>query len=192
MKIIRAERLDKEKVLMTAAELADRDGLERLSLTTLATALGIRTPSLYTHIASLGELQRLIGLHGLGELNARIARAALGKSSEDAVQAFAVAYRKYVHEHPGVYAATLPTAPERGLEWEEAKEKIMETIGLVLKGFGLEGDEEIHVVRAMRSLVHGFATLEMSGSFKNPVDRDESFDRALSIFLAGLKRSGKA
>ena len=63
----------------------------------------------------------------------------------------------------------------------------METIGLTLKGFGLDGDEEIHVVRGLRSLIHGFATLEMSGSFKTPVDRDKSFDRILEIFLPGLR-----
>lgn len=191
MKTIRAERLDKEKVLATAAEMADREGLEKLSLTTLATVLGIRTPSLYTHIASLGELQRLIGLRGLAELNDRVARAALGKSSEDAERSVALAYRDYVHEHPGVYAATLPTAPESDQEWGEAKDRIMETLGLALKGLGLKGDEEIHVVRGLRSLVHGFATLEISGSFKNPVDRDESFEWILSIFLAGLKRKSR-
>ena len=72
MKTIPAERLDKEKVLRAAAEIADRDGLDGLSLTTLAAALGIRTPSLYTHIASFGDLRRLIGLRGLSELNDRI------------------------------------------------------------------------------------------------------------------------
>lgn len=45
----------------------------------------------------------------------------------------------------------------------------------------------IHAVRGLRSIVHGFATLEAGGGFGMPLDRDESFLRLLRAYLAGLR-----
>ena len=53
------ETLDTKRVVAAAARIADRKGLEHLSLSVLALVLGVRTPSLYTHVA---------GPWGLGEL----------------------------------------------------------------------------------------------------------------------------
>ena len=55
-------RVDRERVLVAASELANRHGLDQLSMSELALALGIRTPSLYTHVAGLSELHRLLAL----------------------------------------------------------------------------------------------------------------------------------
>jgi hypothetical protein len=43
----------------------------------------------------------------------------------------------------------------------------------------------------LRSLIHGFATLESGGGFGIPVDRDETFQRLLHIFLQGLAAERK-
>jgi len=186
MSSARGERIGKERVIMVAAEIADRDGLEQLSLNILAATLGIKPPSLYTHISSLSGLSRLLGLRGLRDLNEWIGRAALGKSSRDAAWAVAVSYRSFIHEHPGIYAATLPAGDIDDQEWREAKDKIMETIGIALSGFDLGENEQIHVVRGLRSLIHGFTIMEMSHSFRSHVSLDESFARVHTIFLNGL------
>jgi hypothetical protein len=52
----------------------------------------------------------------------------------------------------------------------------------------LNGDDAIHAVRALRSLVHGFATLEVSGGFGIPLDLDESFHRLVDLFIAGIQQ----
>jgi hypothetical protein len=51
----------------------------------------------------------------------------------------------------------------------------------------LEEDEAIHALRGLRSLVHGFATLEISGGFGIPLDLDESFSRLVDLFITGLE-----
>lgn len=55
----------------------------------------------------------------------------------------------------------------------------------VLAGFGLRGDDAIDATRALRSALHGFATLEASGGFGLPADLDRSFDR----LVRGLVRA---
>ena len=57
----------------------------------------------------------------------------------------------------------------------------------VMTSFGLEGDEVIHALRARRSLVHGFATLKISGGFGMPQDLEESFMQLVDLFIAGLE-----
>ena len=48
--------LTKERVLAKAIALADKEGIEALSMRKLGTALGVEAMSLYNHIANKGEL----------------------------------------------------------------------------------------------------------------------------------------
>ena len=62
----------------------------------------------------------------------------------------------------------------------------------VLASYGLRGEDAVHAARGLRSVAHGFATLEVAGGFGIPLDLDESFDRLLRAFVAGLrKRKGE-
>jgi AcrR family transcriptional regulator len=45
----RKRGLSLEQVIEAAADVADRDGLDALSLASVASALGVRPPSLYRH-----------------------------------------------------------------------------------------------------------------------------------------------
>ena len=49
-------RLSRDLVLHTALQLADRDGIQALSMRKLAQALGVEAMSLYHHVASKVEL----------------------------------------------------------------------------------------------------------------------------------------
>jgi len=57
----------------------------------------------------------------------------------------------------------------------------------VLDAYGLQGEDALHAARSLRSLVHGFATLEIAGGFGLPLDCDESFRRLVEMFLNGLR-----
>jgi hypothetical protein len=62
-------------------------------------------------------------------------------------------------------------------------------IGLAVVGsFGMHGEDGLHAVRGLRSLVHGFASLEIAGGFGLPLDCDESFRRLVEILILGLQR----
>ena len=178
--------IDNAAVLNAAAELVDSQGLEALSLTTLADRLGVRTPSLYNHIAGLPGLRRQLALLGTRDLGARLARAAIGRSEDDAVVAMARAYREYVGEHPGVYAAGVHAANPDDKELVEAQTEIVDTVARVLSAYGLSGDDAIHAIRGLRSLIHGFASLEVAGGFGIALDLDESFSRLVGGYIEGL------
>lgn len=179
--------LTREQVVAAAAELADAQGLEQLNLAQVAARLGIRLPSLYHYyVDGLSGLQRELALWGGAEVIERISRAAIGKSSDAAIIAVAQAFRAFVLEHPGVYAAMVRAPSHTDTEMLELSQTFIDVIVAVLEPYGLDQDAAIHAVRGLRSIAHGFATIEIGGGFGMALDRDESFQRLLRAYLAGL------
>ena len=62
----------------------------------------------------------------------------------------------------------------------------MTLIALLLGSLGLTGDAALHAIRGLRSLLHGFVSLEMGGGFGLPLDLDESFQQMVVVYLQGL------
>jgi AcrR family transcriptional regulator len=183
--------LTKEIVVQAAAELLNSEGLDALSLNRLAEKLDIRTPSLYNHVDGLSGLMRELSILNARNLTERLSDAAIGQSGPSAVMSMMQAYRAYIKEATGLYLSTLRTSGTQdevdpGLQQEEARS--VKVALAVTASFGLHGDDAIHAVRALRSLVHGFATLEVSGGFGMPLDLDESFARLVDLFIAGIQK----
>ena len=172
--------LDRAAVVEAAAALADAEGLEQLTLARLAHDLGIRTPSLYNHVEGLDGLRRSLALRGLELLEARMARATVGKARGDAVLALATTYRGFAREHPALYATSLTAVGAEDPERLAAGAAIVQVVVDALSGFGLDGDDALHATRALRAIVHGFVSLEAAGAFGLPLDLDESFERLVA------------
>lgn len=182
--------LDPQLVIQAAAKIADQSGLETLTLANLAAELGVRTPSLYNHVAGLPGLYRELALRGTRDLAVRLTAAAVGKAGAPAIQAVAEAYRTFIKEHPGLYAATvrsISTVQANDQELQAASEESVKVVMAILAAYRLSDDDTLHAVRGLRSLVHGFATLEVIHGFGLPLNIDESFRHLLEIFIAGLE-----
>lgn len=179
--------LNRERVLLAALELADAQGYDHLTLASVATALGIRLPSLYNHVDGLPGLRREISLWGLRNLGDEMRRAAVGRSGADAVIHVARAYRAFAHLHPGAYAATLQAPSPQDAGMNTAAEEVFEVVAAVLRPYNLNAADLVHAIRGLRSVLHGFVALENAGGFGIPVDLEESFDRLMRIYLSGLE-----
>lgn len=182
--------LDGAAVVQAAVELLDAEGPAALSLGRLAEQLGVQTPSLYNHIGGLPDLLRRLALRNLHEMAVCLGEAAIGRAGPEALAAVAEAYRAYIKQHPGLYMASLRASgsslapdPELGA----AEDQVVRIVLVVLATLGVQGDDAIHATRGLRSIVHGFATLEIAGGFGLPLDCDESFRRLLRMFVSGLQ-----
>jgi AcrR family transcriptional regulator len=178
--------LDTDAVVAAAAALADEEGLEHLTLAGLAAALGIRTPSLYAHVDGLADLRARLGARAAREFAAELQVAAAGRSGAGALRAVATAYRAYAHAHPGSYAA-MQVASDRE-ENQVAGTAVVSLIIAALDAYDLTGDDVIHAVRAVRSALHGFVSLEREGGFGIPLSLDESYATLVEMIDAGLSR----
>jgi AcrR family transcriptional regulator len=184
-------RLTKTAVVQAAAELLNEEGASALSLNRLAEKLDIRTPSLYNHVDGLPGLQRELAVMNARLLADRLSAAAIGKSGAELFVDVAQAFRSYVKEYPGLYMTTLRSSGRQEVRDENLmrEEERALKVGLaVMASLGLQGEEAIHALRAFRSTVHGFATLEVADGFGLPEDCDDSFRRLVETLVAGLRR----
>ncbi|MGH8892547.1 MAG: TetR-like C-terminal domain-containing protein, partial [Actinomycetes bacterium] len=98
-----------DHVLDAAARIADRDGLQAVSLAAVAAVVGIRTPSLYAHVVGLAGLRRDLARRAARQLSDRLQSAAEHEADPvAALRAVAYEYRTFAREHPGLYASLLP------------------------------------------------------------------------------------
>lgn len=185
--------LDDAVILRAAVAIADRDGLERLSLARLAEDLKVRPPSLYNHIAGLDDIRRGLALEGARALAGRLARAAAGKAGADALRAVGLEYRVFAREHPGLYAAIQRAADPDDTELVAAADDILNVLRAALAAWNLDEPTQVHAMRAFRALAHGFVTLEAVGGFGMPYDLEASYDYAMDALLTGIaQRAGVA
>lgn len=183
-------RVTTQRLTDAACRLANRVGFQAISMNELAAELGIRAPSLYTHVSGIEEVRRLIALRGLDELYSHLDLALSGPEGQ--MQALFDAYRRFALNNPGVYIAILPTPAASDIAWTSALERLRDRLLLTLAPFNLDRREAIHALRAMRSLAHGFVSLELSGALKNTIGNDESYRWLVTCYLDGLSKKASA
>ncbi|WP_134739662.1 TetR-like C-terminal domain-containing protein [Nocardioides sp. 503] len=180
-------------VTRAGAVLADETGLDHLSMGLLAERLGVRTPSLYKHVDNIADLTHRIGVLAMVELAEATGDAIQGRAGSDALVAAAQAIRRFVHEHPGRYAAgnaARCTGP--GDPLVPAARRVVDSLSAALRGYGLDPAEQVHALRMLRSLVHGFASLEERlGLVLEETSTDESFHWMIALVDEGLRAGGR-
>lgn len=175
-------------VTEAGAALADEIGLAQLSMGQLAERLGVKTPSLYKHVTSQADLVHRIAVQAANELADAIRDATQGRAGSDALTAGAHAMRTYVKEHSGRYAAgnaARPTGPDDPLI--AAIGRVLDSWAAMLRGYGIDPGQEIHALRMVRTMLHGFATLEVASGFQIDVGVEDSFTWMINFIDHGLR-----
>ena len=98
--------------------------------------------------------------------------------------------RHYVKQHPGRYAAgNRVRRPARTTRSTVASGRMLAPLAAVLRGYGLDPEQDVHALRMLRSALHGFATLEVEGGFRFDTDVDESFAWTVGLLDRALHAS---
>lgn len=174
-------------MIRSATEIADRDGLNNLTLAKVADSLGVRSPSLYAHVEGINGLRRALQIHAARLLKSAFTEATAGKLDDQGIRDLADAYRRFAHTHPGLLDALHP-APRPG-EDDEVYNEFAESARLVanaVMAVGVAPDDAVYAVRSLRSALHGFVVLEKEGGFGMPVDIDHSFAAMVQLIINGL------
>lgn len=179
--------LTPEVIVTEAAVLADRDGLDALTLAHLAAHLGVRSPSLYKHLDGLPDLQRRLAERGMRELAAALAPGGAAASPAARLRALGHAYRRFAAAHPGLYAATLRAPGPDEPEVLAAASDLTAAVLGDLAAFGLPADDLVHAARSVRSALHGFVALEAVHAFGLPQSVDASFEGLLDDLEAAMR-----
>lgn len=179
-------RITKDAVIRAASDIADREGLNMVSLKVVAEKLNIRTPSLYNHIGGLDDLLREVAHSGMEAMNEQMTQAAIGNSGDSAIKAVGIAYFDYVIAHPGVYE-TIQWAHWHGNSktaaiFEGYKALLIKLI--VSCGFKTQKNDEISEL--LMSILHGYSSLELGKALADPEEARRGLLSSIEIILSGL------
>ncbi|UJF33491.1 TetR/AcrR family transcriptional regulator [Paenibacillus hexagrammi] len=183
--------LDTDTVLRAAIDIANNGGIEQVSLAALAAKLNVKTPSLYNHINGLPALRKQLSLLGMIRIREQMVDAVLGKSGSGALLAAGLAYVQFARDNPGLYDAFSSTQDFTDPELQEASSQTVGLILRILEEFAYAEEEALHIVRGFRSLVHGFASIELKNGFQIGLNRDTSLHMLLTTYLRGLEAERK-
>lgn len=175
-------------VIDAAVELADREGYDNLTLTSLASMLGVRPPSLYNYVDGSDGLRHELIRRASCELGQVFRTAVDGHGGEDAIRSLAAAYREFSQCHPGLFAALLPgrQIAEDPELWALAGEAL-DPVRAALGDLGFV-DEELQIaVRLVRSTLSGFISLELSDGFGVDLDVTTSYHALVDLLVTGLR-----
>ncbi|SQE00233.1 MULTISPECIES: TetR/AcrR family transcriptional regulator C-terminal domain-containing protein [unclassified Parafrankia] len=208
----RRTQLTRERVMAAAVELADRDGIESISMRKLAQELGVEAMSLYTHVRNKNDL-----LDGMADaVISQIPTSADGVDWKTSLRQMALAARSVVQRHPWaprtVQAQTTPgpavlqyvnavigTLREGGFSIAQAHHAL-HILGSRLLGFTQDlfddsGDLEPEAAASLASdlgashpYVVEMALAVTHGGTLGRCDDDAEFEFALDFILDGLAR----
>jgi AcrR family transcriptional regulator len=179
-------RINRTLVIETAVQYVNQHGLAALTLAAIAQTLDIKLPSLYNHISGIEDMHATLAAYGAQALFRCCQDAAVGQSGDAALRTIANAYRDFIRQNPGIYAATLVQSTVPNAALAHANQDLMHLLTRVLQPYALTPHDTIHVLRGLRSIVHGFSTLEATGTFALPVDTNDSFQTVMQWFITSI------
>ncbi|MBC7275804.1 TetR/AcrR family transcriptional regulator [Nocardioides sp.] len=167
--------LNRSAVIAAAADLADEMGFDAVTISVLARHLGVRSPTLYSHISGATDLRTAVTAYVLDELADTTSHAMAGEG-RDLLVAYADAIRDFARRSPGRYDATtrqrIPPTSDPAAEIPAsvaaaitAGRRNADLALTVVRSYGIAETNETYAVRLMSSLIHGYITLEIAGTF---------------------------
>lgn len=184
-------RISKSLVIETASKIADKQGLNNLSLKAVAEELNVRTPSLYNHIESLDDLLREVAHKGMRSMNEQMTQAAIGKSGNTALKSISIEYLNFIIEYPGVYE-TIQWATWHGTnETAEIFENYIKILSTIILSYSFPSESTNEILNLFTGFLHGFTTLQVQYAFSEPQKvRDELCNSIDTIMLGVFQKYG--
>ncbi|MGB7337548.1 MAG: TetR/AcrR family transcriptional regulator [Phototrophicaceae bacterium] len=178
-------QIDRDTIISTARQMIEDEGVDNLSLRSLAESLGVKAPSLYRYVKNKTALLRAVNDRTTREMMQHLYAAADPTlNTHDRLLAICHTFREFVHDNPACYllSANTPLDETR----PDAAER--EALVIPLQGIFAEMMPESETLPALRgayAFIHGWVMLEIMEQFERGGDLDAHFERALRAYLAG-------
>jgi len=183
-------RLNRADVIVAAEALVDELGWDRLSMTDLAARLGVKAPSLYTHVRGLDDLRAAIQVRMMEVLSRELRSSATGRSGDEAFRALTVALRAVAARWPHRYDGMTRAPVDRNALFEAALDAA-NVLGALYRSYGID-DATVEMQLAAFAALHGVVSLEFSGFFGNDLDADRVYELVVDASMRALASAGRA
>ncbi|GAA1807685.1 TetR/AcrR family transcriptional regulator [Agromyces neolithicus] len=169
-----------------AADIADGDGYDAITISTIARRFGVQPASLYSHVRDLAAVKEGVQELALGELADRVAVAIAGRATTDALHGFADAHRRYATDRPGCWTAVQRPATETTVK-SDAAARLSAQLLAVVSGYRLPASELVHAARFVAASVNGYLALNRVGAFDHRTPNpDTSWTRTIAAVDTAL------
>lgn len=175
--------LSRQQIIDYAFDYSKKRHWKELNLKMIAEHFEVKTPSLYNHIESIEDLIGDMNAKTIQELSSVLSKSIQGVSGKEAIRELSHAYRKFSKSHSGVYELTVE-APSNNEKHKKAAEELLDILLAVFKG--IPKKQGIHKIRILRSMLHGFVSLEIGKGFGLPVGIDETFELMINQYIESL------
>lgn len=178
-------RTSLEQIVKAGRDIVEADGIEGLTMQSIATRVGVRAPSLYKRIRNRNDLLRLVGNDAAAELTRKLEAAVGGEDARQDLAAIARAFRRFARANPGAYSlifAPLPDDARADAEWS-----IKASAPVINATERLAGtDEGLEAARTVVAWANGFIAMELAGAFRLGGDVERAFDYGIDRLSAAI------
>lgn len=177
-------RTSLEKIVQASRSIVEAGGLDSLTMQRVASAVGVRAPSLYKHVRNRDALVRRV-IEGVArELTETLDAAAKTGDPLADLRSLAHALRAYAHANPAAYGLLFAHLPA---EARPDQDNLARTSAAVLRTTAtLAGaDLALEAARMVVAWAHGFISMELAGAFRLGGDLDRAY-------AFGIERLGAA
>jgi AcrR family transcriptional regulator len=185
-------RLDRDRILSAAAEIADTDGLETVNVARLARHLRVKITTIQRCLPDSTTIRDALATRALSELIELIRDVTRGREGRDALQAFAHGLRTYAQARPGRYLSIIRGGHGRQAVVSTLRQSLLRSVAAMLESYGLDGDAALDISRCVLAAIQGFIVVELSGGVGSPFEVDQSYQRLLDMLDAGARASARS
>jgi AcrR family transcriptional regulator len=177
------EKTTVEAIVAAARDLAERRGVDGVTMLAVAEAVGVRAPSLYKRVRDRDELLALVVAENLDDLTGRLA-VARDPDPRRSVAAQAEALRAFAHAHPVGYALVFASHGTPRPELDAVARSVTPLLDAVTALVGPEHAPD--AARLVAAWANGFITMELGSSLRLGGDIDAAWRWGLERIVGAL------
>lgn len=195
----RRERLRaqmRREILDAARRIVQEQGIEHLSMRSLASAVGVHAPTIYDYFANKDAVLDALYLEGADRLHAAFGEAiAAFPPGRARLQALGRAYRRFALANPDLFQLIFGRVEASYRPSEAVVPRAAELFSVLLhevkaameaRELRLADPNEVAI--ATWAMAHGFVTLEVNGYLAKcqPLPTDVLYQRCLDVLYEGI------
>lgn len=180
------QRVTRSALTAAARAIAEDEGIDAVTISAVAAAVGVRPPSLYKHVAHRHDLLRLIADDAARELDEDVA-ALTGSVTDPAasLRAIARAFRAFSARSPRASSLLFSGSALSAEPQSEGMLALTSTLLSAVRATAPAADP-LPAARTLTAWAYGFCTMEQAGAFQLGGDVDEAFEFGLTTLAEAL------
>lgn len=114
--------------------------------------------------------------------------AIAGKKRKEALLALFEVYRVYAKKHPDLYRLSMVFPSKLSKSYKTVFFGLRDLYGNIVRdNYTLSENEVRSAARAIRSMIHGFISIELMGGWSSIVDIKTSFYQSVDFLIQGIE-----